>query len=463
MSRVLHSSPMLGMRVRIIAVGLVMGSLGFVCNVRAEESVGMPQVVIEADSISTSGVFVRASGNVFVRSGGFKIRASEIWFDTEKKLGSMDQATFTTCDKTSPDYRLEARNLTLLPGDRIRARGVALYIGRFRVISLRSVTLAAGRRAFATDVFPRPSYDEQEGAGIAQKLSLVNTDRWNLTADLRFTTRRGLVWEAESDWGINGELTPLPSRLLTSDSLQFGGMSIFQMFAPSSQTDSNSPSGASLRQSVRFAVKQRIHHIQYPGLAVSRQPEISFSYVGRTLGLKNAGMDSRLLLHPAVVFSLGRYEDNVSGGGLRGRIGLETAAAFNLLHSRHKVAVQPVIGYSFYNYEGDQAYSIRLWGLDIARIFQNGSFFSLRYLNRAESGTSPFVFDTVQVAHDFQGSFQFRLGSQILGFAAGYDAKSREFYGWRSMVGYCTDCVATWFSWDSVQRRLMLGIALINL
>ncbi|MGQ9456383.1 MAG: hypothetical protein ACUVT8_09650 [Armatimonadota bacterium] len=423
----------------------------------------MPPVVIEANSISTSGVFVRASGDVFIRSGGFKIRASEIWFDTEKKSGSMNHAIFTTCDRSSPDYHLEARNLTLLSGDRIRARGVAFYIGRFRVISLRSVTLAAGRRGFATDVFPRPSYDEQEGAGIAQKLPLVNTGRWNLVTDLRFTTRRGLIWEAESTWGINGELTPLPSRLLTSESLQFSGMPVFQVFAPAGQADSNLPRGASLRQFLRFAVNQRVHHIRYPGLAVSKQPEISLSYVGRALGLKDTNVDPQLLLHPVVTFSAGRYEDNANGGVLRGRVGLEAAVAFNLLRSRHKMAVQPVFGYSVYNYEGDQSYSIRLSGLDISRIFRDGSSFSLRYLNRVDSGASPFVFDTVQVAHDLQGSFQVRLGSQILGFAAVYDAERKELYGWRCVVGYCTDCMATWFSWDSVQKRLMLGIALINL
>ncbi len=450
---------------RGIILLLAISAFCFVTTCLAQTVVELPRTVIEADSLQTTGKIITACGNVVVRSGVFKISASEIWFDAELQRGRLTDATFTTCEKERPDYQLSTRELALISNRRIRARGVALYVGRWRLIGLPSITFTVGRGA-SSDVFPRPSYDEREGYGIAQRFALVDTSRWQVVTDLRFTTKRGLLAEGESVWGIDGELDPLPERLLTHDSMKFTPLSIPKSFTRRGEV--SDPSGgywaaAKCRLFARFATDQRAFDLRERRLSVSRQPEIGFLYVGRPLVRRDVRADPDLELYPSLKVFWGQYKENPGSTMLTRRVGFETTAAINVLPLPSNLAIQPLLGYSKCFYEGGDVYSTVLCGIDAAKAFRDGSLISVRYLHRSESGKSPFLFDSVQVRHDLQGALQTRLGSQIVGFAVGYDADKRELYDWQALVGYRTDCLGVWASWDNFQRRLTIGVALINL
>jgi hypothetical protein len=418
--------------------------------------------VIEAKSLQSSGTVISATGNVLVQVGSFKIRASEVWFDTRTQQGKLTEATFTTCNKEYPDYHLQARELTFLPNKRIRARGVSAYIGKFRLVGLPSITFAAGRNALSTDAFPRPIYDEQEGFGVAQRFPLVDQDRWQLVTDIRFTTKRGLLGEGESLWGIDGDLNPLTNRFVEPQLTKLGNPIALPIRNEHTSPPELPSSGARWRQFVRVAMDQRAYSVAERELSVSKQPEIGLLYAGRPLRFRNAQIDPAIELCPSVNVSWGRYKENTDRTVLTKRVGFDASTGINLLPVRHNLAVQPILGYSAYRYEGGSTYRTWLRGVDASRIFRNGSLVTLRYLKRSEHGKSPFLFDTAQVTSDLQGMLQVRLGSQVIGFAAGYDTTTNRLYDWEVLLSYHTDCLAVWLAWNNLQRRLALGTALTN-
>ncbi|MDH7600814.1 MAG: DUF3769 domain-containing protein [Armatimonadota bacterium] len=436
-----------------------------VCEAQ-QSAAALPKTVIEAESLQTADGVISASGSVFLRSGAFRIRASEIWFNAKTQQGQLTNATFTTCEKDRPDYYLRARELVLLANKRVRARGVALYVAHWRLLSLPSVTFAVGRRSAASEVFPRPSYDEREGLGVAQQFTVVDTDRWRVVSDLRITTKRGLLGEGESVWGIDGALDPLPERLLTYESLKFSALSVPKGLAGRAYDTAELDTrwtGARTRLFARFASNQRAFDIRERQLSVSRKPEVGFLYIGSPLTGRTARIDPALQLYPSVAVTWGKYEEDPGSTVLTSRFGLEAAAGISSIPPIRGFAVQPVLAFSKYIYERDNRYSALLWGIDAARTNHNGSSVSLRYLRRSESGKSPFLFDSVHVRSDIQGAFQMTIGRRILGFGVGYDVDKRDVYDWQALLGYHTDCLAVWLVWDNLQRRLMVSGALINL
>ena len=135
----------------------------------------------------------------------------------------------------------------------------------------------------------------------------------------------------------------------------------------------------------------------------------------------------------------------------------------NLLPLGPRTAVQPVFAYSAFRYQGGMSYTTSACAIDAGHVFRDGSVVSLRYIKRSQSGESPFLFDTINISREFQGAFQARLGSQVLGFVAGYDADKGGIYDWQVLCGYHTDCLAAWLTWDNLLKRLAFDVALINL
>ncbi|MCX8053410.1 MAG: hypothetical protein N3B12_06350 [Armatimonadetes bacterium] len=433
--------------------------------------------VAPGGSILNKGPLINASGGVFLASGRYKIRASEALFDARLRTGALRDVEFTTCDKLNPDYRFSARELSLLPLNRIHAKRASLFLGKVKVVTLPSVKIAVGRKGYSTDTFPRPGFDENEGFGLAQKLALVDTDRLQLNADVRLTVKRGLEGELDDTWGIDGDLVSLPGRFLTYESLRssaltmprtFGRRGCEQQSAGLSFEDGqevNTGDGriARLRQFARFSVKQRTYDIRNTGLLVYRQPEIGLSYTAPSLNLTRTCLDSRLEMYPTISVSWGQFREAPGSASLTRRTLIGVVAGVNIVPLGPCTAIQPVVAYTAAAYQGGMFYRTSTYAIDASHILPDGSIASLRYIKRDESGASPFLFDTINIVREFQGAFQARVGSQVVGFVAGYDASTRKIYDWQALLGHHTDCLAFWFTWDNLLKRLSFDVALINL
>ncbi len=315
-------------------------------------------------------------------------------------------------------------------------------------------------------MFPRPSYDKDDGFGLAQEFRLADTDRFRALADLAFKSKRGLEWQIEYEYSLDGTLAPLPGRFLPNE-VQQNSMPVMPMIpislkrASSEQRDSETM--ARLRQFGRFSLKQRAYDIRNTGLLVFRQPELGLTYIAPHIDLAGTDLDPRLQLYPQIVVTWGRYKETPGREEFTSRTGVNLAMTANLLSLGRSTAIQPIVVYGVSNYGNDSSYRTWGYGIDFSHLFSSGAIMTARYIKRSDSGKSPFLFDTVDVFKEFQGAFQVPIGKHIVGFVAGLNVDTKKVYDWEALYGYRTDCLAAWVTWHSRLQRISFDAAIINL
>lgn len=440
------------------------------CCAQAEADVVCPgpideTVIIQAPVVEQYDSVIRASGGILFRQGTKVITASQGEYNTATRLGELRNVTFTTCGCPRPDYRFEARELALLQGNRIRARKVAFHLGGTRVLALPVFVMRTGRGRVSDNVFPRPSYDKDDGFGLAQEFRMAETDRLHAFADLAVTQKRGLEGEVYDEYALDGDLRAFPGKFLTYDSLASSALRMprLPVGAQLCPEELDMAGAARLRQYGRLTIKQRTYDVRNTGLTVSRQPEFGLTYIAPAVNLPRTPLDPRLHLYPQVTASWGRFKETPSAEDVVVRRGLEATVAANLLPLGRYTAIQPALLYGMFDYGNGDSY--RTWGvaLDASRVFPNGATVTARYIRRGDSGQSPFVFDTVEMFRELQAAFQVPIGRHILGFATGFNGDVGRSYDWQLLYGYRTDCLAMWVTWHSLLQRLSVDAAIINL
>jgi hypothetical protein len=421
-------------------------------------------VDIRGGCVYKTGSVVHATGNVCFTNCSRRLSASSILYDLATARGSMTDVYFTTCNKPKPDYHIEAKEIRMLSNNRIHAKGASIFIGTFKVITLPSMKFNMGQTHVARDQFPRPGYDANDGYTISQKFHLSDADRSRTNADLRVTTKNGLEGVVDSIWGLDGSLITLAGRFMTYDSLRSSALDVPRYFPETGCTPQpiNAKDESQFNMFGRFALQQRNFDIRNSGLLVYREPEIGFAYTGRQINLAHSELDPRLQLYPTATASWGRFKEDPGTVGLTARDRLDCAIPVNVFPLGPRTAVQPVYMFSASRYATNTNYRMAAYAFDASHLFSNGSIVSMRYIKRNESGISPFIFDTVDVFHEFQGAFQARLKNMIVGYVTGYNGDTGTFYDWELLVGYHTDCIMMWASYDRRWKRFTMDAALIN-
>jgi len=106
---------------------------------------------------------------------------------------SIDQATFTTCDRPRPDYLLKARRIVYYPDQRVTARHASLYLYGHRVLSLPSLSrsLRRGDRV-APGISPHSGWSRRDGAFLGLIYGFApGGAQVAASADVRYTQHRG--------------------------------------------------------------------------------------------------------------------------------------------------------------------------------------------------------------------------------------------------------------------------------
>jgi hypothetical protein len=422
-------------------------------------------VIIQAPVIEQSGTIIRATGGLRFLQANKRIEASEGFYDTQTATGELRDAGFTTCEAANPDYRFLARELRFLPNSRVRVRNASFYLGRTKVLTLPVFLFRTGRGVVTRNVFPKPSFDKDDGFGLAQDFKLADSDRFHASADLQVTTKRGLMGSIWTEYGLDGTLGGLPGRFMSYDSLRSSALTMPQIPAGRMPClEDVRPTGvARLRQFGRFSLKQRTYDIRNTGLVVYRQPELGLTYVLPHINLTGTELDPRLQLYPQVAVSWGLFRESPGNAVLQSRLRLDIAAGLHAFPMGRYAAVQPMVLYGVSAYGNDDTY--RMWGyaVEASRLWPNGATVTARYIKRHESGESPFLFDTVDMFREYQGAFQVPIGRYILGFVAGFNRDVERVYDWEVLCGYRTDCLAGWITFHSLTQRFHVEVAIINL
>lgn len=430
-----------------------------VCGVAA------PQPVIAcAPCYEMIGPIIRTEGGIALQKGNQRFRASAVEYDTETQIGIAHNVFFTTCNSQRPDWHITASRVVLLPNNRLQAKNAALYVGRTRVLALPSMKLRVGGRSPTSAVFPRPGYDHRDGVTLAQSLRLTDTSRSRTTIDVKFTTLHSIEAVLNSVYGVGGRLTALPGRHLTYGSMRSRALNVPQPVVGSCDPELLRPTGAARIQPFGIiTLRQRTYDARNLGLVVFRQPELGIAYTGGQLSTTRGKLDPRIELYPQVTVSWGRFKEIPGSPDFESRTQLAVHGSLNALWLGTNTTVQPVGIATYARYGDGQVFKTVGFGVDAAHLARDGSYYSARYITRTSSGSTPFLFDNIDIAKEADVAVQRYFGKGVAGLALCYDADHGSLFDWEVMLGKRTDCLGTYIRWDNRFKRFGFDVALINL
>jgi hypothetical protein len=419
---------------------------------------------VSAPFYKMDGGTIRAGGGVGFAMGNERFRASEIEYHTDTGIGFAKNVFLTTCADARPDWHLTASRVILLPNHKLQARNVALYVGGMRLLLLPSMKFNTGGRSPTSAVFPRPGYDRRDGVTLAQTLRVTDTTHSNTTLDLKFTTLHSIEGMLTSTYGVGGRLTEFPGRYLT-----YGSMRSRALDAPQPPIGNCDPQllrptrAAHLQPFGTITLRQRTYDAKNLGLVVFKQPELGVAYIGEQLSTAKGRLDPRLELYPQITTSWGRFKEIPGQSDYETRAQVAIQGSFNAFWMGPNTTIQPV-GLATYAAYGDgEAFRTVGLGIDAAHLGRDGSYYSARYISRTSSGSTPFLFDNIDIAKEADMAAQRYFGKGVFGIALCYDANSHSLFDWEVMLGRRSDCLGTYFHWDNRFQRFGFDVALINL
>lgn len=421
--------------------------------------------LLEAQTLSLQGSVYRASNNVFFQKGAMKVKASSAWYNSETGVGVLNDVVYTTCDLPHPDYRIEAKEITVLPGRRVHLRRPKIYIGNFRVLVLPSLKLRVSGNQSTSNIFPRPGFDKEDGVTLSQDLRLIDDDNLHAEADIRLTTSGGIQGQLSAIYGLDGNLSRFPGRFLTFNSLRESVITLPKRpaGAPCPPEELIPINAARLRAHGIFSLKQRTYDIKDEGLVVYRQPELNLDYIGRQINFTSVGLDPRLQMYPQLTGLWGRFKESPGDTGFIMKSSLVATVPINVIPINSRTSVQPVVQQSYSWYDNGDTYHTWAYSLDATHMFPNDSVVDIRYIKRNDSGVTPFEFDNIDIRQEVQAGFQAYIKRHTVGFVASYDMDNNTLYDWEIMYGYRTDCLATWFRWNNRLSKFSMDVMVINI
>lgn len=420
-------------------------------------------LIMQAHVYEMLGPKIRARGSLLFLRGNQHIGATEAEYDVDTQIGRVKDVFFTTCTAKNPDWHITAADATMLPNHRLHLRNVALYAGRTRLLMLPSMKLRVGGRAATASVFPRPGYDARDGVTLAQTLRLTDTTRSRTNLNLKFTTLHSVEGELSSLYGVGGRLMPFPGRFLTYGSMRSRALEVPQPPATFCDPQLLRPRDpARLQPFGTFTLRQRTYDANNLGLVVFRQPELGASYVAHQVSLTHHRLDPRIELYPQIVGSWGRFKEIPGGPDYIARSQVSVLGSFNAVWLGPKTSIQPLGIATYASYGDGQAFRTWGYGVDVAHIANDGSYYSARYIGRTSSGSTPFQFDNIDISKEIDVAAQTYFGKNVAGIALNYNATSGTLFDWEVLYGQRSDCLGTYFRWDNRFQRFSFDIVLIN-
>lgn len=427
----------------------------------AATSAAAQEFKLEASQIEWVGDSVRAVGNVRMLAAEGTASADEAWYNWTTGQARLTKSAFTTCASSRPDYRIEADSLTLVPPNLLRARGVSLFLGRTRIMKLRSLKARVGARSGSFNIFPRISSDSESGLALAYNFTLADTARLLATSEVKATTRDGVQADFHGILGLDGALGPTLQDPLSYASFRDNALEV--PTPPSRELNAAADSAAGqgrLRLSARFASNIRTYNVRDENLLVNRRPEIGLTYAAREVGYHQP-VYRRLRISPSATASWGRFSE-AGRTAFTDRTSIVFILPVNIGIADRRTALQPAVEFSRFGYGSGGVYTRRAYSLGISHLRQDGCLISLRYTARSDSGETPFAFDRLQVTNELMGSIQGQRRRWLAGISAGLDADSGSVYDWSAMLGHRTDCLVAAVTWSQLEHKLQLDLRLAS-
>jgi LPS-assembly protein len=415
-------------------------------------------------NLSTSrGVFTRPNGRVdafYVKGESIEVmpvsdvigKKTADSGEIEELAGRWSGVVVTTCNYPNPHYRLEAKELSVIPGRRVIIRKPKVFLGEtliftypFDFVTNIGGSLRSGRQA----IFPKLGYESGKGAGIGLSGPFV----WDTgTLDLEFIWWSENIWEGEAL--LRQEVAP--------------GMSAFARIARQHDKDSGDTlwrpkwglwyerGGWQFEAawSERELVRLEKHAGRDSRYVVWRKPEVNVV----TPWIDDAASYGRFRF----LGSWGRYEDATSGGEHptveRIGAGIQFSGSFQSASPNFKPFYNAV--YWHYGYDGPESDTQQILDAAVGASWRLGSLeMESAYLRRWAWGQSPMAWDSYGPREDIYHQIGMRIPTGSRDFwwniaaRGAYSIKNDSLEEMLYKVLYNQHCL----QWELIYRDDMAG------
>lgn len=474
------------MRIWLIILALVLPTAALAQRQQqaAIPTASQEPIEISADSIEYCGKVLLAEGHVLFLQGQRRIYANRLLINTESGVGQLSGVTITTCCLPNPDYRLTAREIIMDRELNLKAKRVRVYLWNLRIISLPWLNFGLGPQETNQTPLPRPGFGRYDGFFLSWQYLTISTSKVELELFAKPTTKAGIQGGFTAGYAITGDTRLAPPYVPDSDS-ELRRQTLLRPLIENATdyTDAyierrNNPDESAFPAQVcKFPVqkphpslfaafgavlRQRVYDVNDPNLIVTRLPEVGLRYVSPQVNVPNKWGFEKTGFQSETRASWGRFQESGETNYI-GRYDVRCLVSSTLASLSPTAALRGAALARYSTYTTDDNYAVLGAELDLTKIFQNGSFGSVRLIGHAISGETPLQFDSVDIPYELQGAGRYVRGRNAYGVILDYDLQENSLRDWQFSVAHQFHCLEPSLTWHNRFGQISLNFRVLGL
>ena len=421
---------------------------------------GQEPVTIEALIIESAPPVFHLKGNVEIAQGRKRFLSEEATYNSKNNTGVLKRATFTTCEKEHPDYRITAEEIRLTSGQRLKIRRPRIYLGSICLISLPSLSLKTGAGAGQQALFPSPGLDSNDGFSLTTSYPIMDTDRSYTDLRVRLTTKQGIQGGLAGGYAIGGS-TRLISPFVPDFDMELRRSMVLRPIVEEYPT--GKPDPPLLAAFVGLLSRERLYDINNRSLHVSRLPEVGIRYVSPRICVldQDEGL-TRLSPQFQGRASWGRFKEMPDGSSI-GRWDVRGTVTTTLAVLGRGTSLRGVGMARYSSYNSGNSYRTLGAALDASHVFSGGSFASVRFIVHNIHGLTPFEFDDIDIPRELQVSGRYIRGKNKYDILLDYDVNEGLIRDWQLSFTRTMHCLEPTITWRNRFKQINLSIGVLGL
>jgi hypothetical protein len=368
---------------------------------------------------------------------GVIVHGKEIHFQSNQQQAT--QASFTTCDRPRPHYQLTARSITLVPGQRVVARGVGVWLLGVRLLTIPRLQRSLRPGRGGESLFPTIGYNAHDGVFVTRRMDLVETRDYRVQFDGKLAMKRGFLG------GVQG--------LQSKGTLRWiAGLDVRQQ-APNQRVrflEVDRLPEAGVLWAPQAGVRSRFLPIQVQNVDRPAEDEVSWLMLGQvTLGyFRQRRQEFRGDV--AVRENEVRLDGRLLFAGPALRVG-------GVRLAEPRVLARGAL------YGGGN--HLLLLGVGLERSWKLGRDLSVRLERFAHvsTGRSPFLFDEIEIRNEWRPHAEIRSGLNTFSYFARYDADRKSIFDQEFAVARVLHCLEPRISYRVRSQQIGLDIRIVGL
>jgi hypothetical protein len=369
--------------------------------------------------------------------GSIIVRGQELLYRPDNVQAA--RASFTTCDRPHPHYRVTARSITVIPGRRAVARGVGLWLFGVRLLTVPRLTYSLRPGQAGRNLFPIVGYNNRDGVYFAKRLRLIDRSQYTVTFDGRLALKRGLMGSVEG--------------LQTRRRLRWIGAVGVREQAPN--------------QRVRYLDMDRLPELGLLWTPKVELPSRFLPHQVQDVSVDSEDQDAWQMLGQFTVGYFRQHQQRFRGDVATSESDLRFDARFMaagpaLRIGNLRIARPRALARSAYYAGGDH---LTLLGFGLEHSWKLGRHASLRLerFGHWQQGESRFFFDRTEIRNEWRPSLRIRSGLNTFTWFARYDADRHATFDQEFGIARVLHCFEPRLVYHTRRRQLTVQIAIPGL